>query len=405
MSSCLRGSSFFRRRDSFEEEDVGGKGVVKKIPIEMKQRRNLATSLRSVGSFGAKRQKGASLRSALSVELDGQETEKVKKEFEMYRLNKENEIANFKKKEQKLENENRRLRGELQAMQKTVAKLLYERDEAYIDVQQALERSATFETERDKIQRQFKIFREGKEEELQTILRTKRELERRLSSNRGRPGTGGNNNNAAPLNNIVETEITAMPNHGGDIPLTETALNQNAPHRNSVDWWMMGQSPCFDREPSIGSMTQLHTSMTLPGGYGGGERRGGERAFMGSATAHRKVSSTSSLLFGGRGGGVGGAVDGLTTGLAAAEIVSVSQFGTPTGLDVGGDSGGVRGEEWARAHVGGGSLGQSRNSQVRLFVCSIEKVFILWSVQKKPKLNNSSKKQCNSIEPRNLPPY
>ena len=80
MTSCLRGSSFFRRRDSFEEEDVGGKGVVKKIPIEMKQRRNLATSLRSVGSFGQKRQKGASLRSALSVELDGnQETDKVKK--------------------------------------------------------------------------------------------------------------------------------------------------------------------------------------------------------------------------------------------------------------------------------------------------------------------------------------
>ena len=54
----------------------------------------------------------------------------------MYRLNKENEITNLKKKEQKLENDNRRLRGELQAMQKTIAKLLYERDEAYIHEQQ-----------------------------------------------------------------------------------------------------------------------------------------------------------------------------------------------------------------------------------------------------------------------------
>ena len=367
MSSCLRGSSFFRRRDSFEEEDVGGKGVVKKIPIEMKQRRNLATSLRSVGSFGPKRQKGASLRSALSVELDGQETEKVKKEFEMYRLNKENEITNLKKKEQKLENENRRLRGELQAMQKTVAKLLYERDEAYIHEQQALERAATFEADREKIQRQFKIFREGKEEELQTILRTKRELERRLGSNRGRPGGNNNCNAILPLNNIVETEISG--NHvGGEgndsaLPLTEASLNQmsgNHRHRNSVDWWMMGQSPCFEREPSIGSLTQLNTSMTLPAGYSGGV--GGERTLLGSTLANRKVSSTSSLF--GRGTGVGAGGEGV--GLGAAEIVSASQFGTPAGLDVGGGEGdGVR-EDWIRmnAGLGGGSLTQSRNSQV-----------------------------------------
>ena len=161
-----------------------------------------------------------------------------------------------------------------------------------------------------------------------------------------------------PLNNIVETEVPSANHVLGDstLPAAESSFPHgvsNHQHRNSVDWWMMGQSPCFDREPSLGSMTQLHTSMTMPGGYGGG---GG----MGGPAVHRKVSSTSSLFFAGRGGG------GLGEGLGTAEVVSVSQFGTPTGLDVG-DGAGTR-EEWMRLNtVGGGSLGQSRNSQVCLY--------------------------------------
>ena len=46
------------------------------------------------------------------------------------------EDDNNKNDKLKLESENRRLRGELQEMHKTVTKLHYERDEAYIHEQQ-----------------------------------------------------------------------------------------------------------------------------------------------------------------------------------------------------------------------------------------------------------------------------
>lgn len=41
----------------------------------------------------------------------------------MFKLNKENELASIQKKVDKLENENKRLRNELQALQKTCSKL------------------------------------------------------------------------------------------------------------------------------------------------------------------------------------------------------------------------------------------------------------------------------------------
>lgn len=75
--------------------------------------------LRSVSSFGnKKKQVGGSLRSALSIDLDP-EVEKIRRDFEMYRLNKENEMASIKKTAERLETENRRLRGELTALQKS----------------------------------------------------------------------------------------------------------------------------------------------------------------------------------------------------------------------------------------------------------------------------------------------
>jgi len=54
------------------------------------------------------------MRSALSVDLEHPDVERIRKEFELFRLNKENEAANAKKKEAKLETENRKLRVELQ---------------------------------------------------------------------------------------------------------------------------------------------------------------------------------------------------------------------------------------------------------------------------------------------------
>ena len=83
--------------------------------------------------------------------------ERIRKEFEMYRLNKENEIANMQKKEKKLETENRRLRAELQALQKTYRRMREDREGAQEAEHQALARAAAFESDRDKIQRQFKV--------------------------------------------------------------------------------------------------------------------------------------------------------------------------------------------------------------------------------------------------------
>ena len=75
----------------------------------------------------------------------------------MYRLNKENEITNMQRKEQKYETENKRLRAELTVLQKTCNNLRQEKDSAYQEKQQALARAAAFEGDRDKVQRRFKV--------------------------------------------------------------------------------------------------------------------------------------------------------------------------------------------------------------------------------------------------------
>ncbi|GFS01018.1 nephrocystin-3 [Elysia marginata] len=176
------GSSFLRSQD---DEDIlgsdleGANGVLKRIPIEIKPRGKLG--LRSVGSLGRSKPKGGSLRSALSMDLENPEVERIRKDFEMYRLNRDNEMANCHKKERKLETENKRLRAELLALQKTCTRMRAERDAALEAEQEALARASVFECERDKVQRQFKLFRETKESEIQNLLRAKQELENRLS--------------------------------------------------------------------------------------------------------------------------------------------------------------------------------------------------------------------------------
>ncbi len=108
------GGSFLRSAD---EDDVTGtddgnsQEVIKRIPIEVKPRGKIG--LRTGWSIGKTKASG-SMRSALSVDLDSIEVEKVRKEFDIYRLSKENEIASMQKKVLKLETENRRLRAELQ---------------------------------------------------------------------------------------------------------------------------------------------------------------------------------------------------------------------------------------------------------------------------------------------------
>ena len=149
------GGSFLRHND--EDDGVyeyeGSDGVIKRIPIEVKPRGRIG--LRSVKSVA--KPKSGSLRSALSVDLENAEVEKIRRDFEMYRLNKENDLANMQKKVQKFETENRRLRAELQTMQKMCSKRLEERDAALKAEHQAVVRAAAFGSDRDKIQRQFKV--------------------------------------------------------------------------------------------------------------------------------------------------------------------------------------------------------------------------------------------------------
>ena len=87
--------------------------------------------------------------------------ERIRKEFEMYRLNKENEVTNMQRKDKKYETENKRLRAELVVLQRTCNTLRLERDAAFEEKQQALARAAAFEQDRDKVQRVFKVCIDG----------------------------------------------------------------------------------------------------------------------------------------------------------------------------------------------------------------------------------------------------
>ncbi|XP_071791220.1 nephrocystin-3-like [Asterias amurensis] len=223
------GSSF--QRDEDGDISDSNPGVIKRIPIELKPRRTLGGTLRSVGSFG-RRPKGVSLRSAMSVDMDSSEGDKIRREFEMYKIGKQNEMSDLIKKEKKLESENRRLRAELQAMQKTCNKLRQERDMALDAEYQALERAATFEQDRNKVQRQFKIFRETKESEIRDLLKARSHLEATLHMN-GHESTMNDQN-------CVGNSLDPGNSYPGD-------------------WWT-----ALESEPSLGSMSQLQT---LPRGH------------------------------------------------------------------------------------------------------------------------------------------
>uniref|UniRef100_A0A8C1BP26 Nephrocystin-3 n=1 Tax=Cyprinus carpio carpio TaxID=630221 RepID=A0A8C1BP26_CYPCA len=160
------------------EDAYGGEGgEACEIPVEVKPKARL---LRSSFRRGP-RVIGASFKSTGSVELEyAAEYERLRKDYEIFRVSKNNEIASMQKKEAKLDEENKRLRAELQALQKTYQKILREKESAVEAKYQAMERAATFEHDRDKVKRQFKIFRETKEKEIQDLLRAKRDLESKL---------------------------------------------------------------------------------------------------------------------------------------------------------------------------------------------------------------------------------
>lgn len=234
---CLRkflvamgsGNSFLHRDDDdvLGTEYDSSQGVLKTIPNEVKPRPRLGGGVRSVRSI-SKQQKNGSLRSALSVDMENPEVEKIRKDFEMYRLSKENELTNIRKKEQKLETENRRLRAELQAKEKTCQKQKEERDSALEAEHRAQMRAAAIEHDRDKIQHLFKIFRETKESELRNLLKAKQTLESKLAR------LGGS---------------------AFEDPETTSRLETSGAFGNHGDWWAT-----LDSEPSVGSLTHHHRS-------------------------------------------------------------------------------------------------------------------------------------------------
>ncbi|KAM8967655.1 nephrocystin-3 [Pelodytes ibericus] len=229
-------SSLVNPGEVIEDTYGGGGGEACEIPVEVKPKARL---LRSSFRRGP-RVIGASFKSTGSVDLEyAAEYERLKKEYEIFRVSKNNEIASMQKKEVKLHEENKRLRAELQALQKTYQKILREKESAVEAKYQAMERTATFEHDRDKVKRQFKIFRETKEKEIQDLLRAKRDLEAKLQRFQAQgiqmfdPGESDSDDN--------DTEVT--------VPGTQ------------CDYWTNG---ALGSEPSMGSMMHLQQSFRGP---------------------------------------------------------------------------------------------------------------------------------------------
>ncbi|KAM9600951.1 nephrocystin-3 isoform 4-T8 [Trichechus inunguis] len=186
---------------------------------------------------------GASFKSTGSsvpeLEYAAAEYERLKKEYEIFRVSKNQELLSMGRREAKLDTENKRLRAELQALQKTYQKILREKESALEAKYQAMERAATFERDRDKVKRQFKIFRETKENEIQDLLRAKRELESKLQRLQAQgiqvfdPGESDSDDNC--------TDVTASG--------------------TQCEYWTGG---ALGSEPSIGSMMQLQQSFRGP---------------------------------------------------------------------------------------------------------------------------------------------
>ncbi|XP_059867250.1 nephrocystin-3 isoform X1 [Delphinus delphis] len=240
-----------------EDTYGAGGGEACEIPVEVKPKaRLLRSSFRRGAGAGAGAGPGslprgaggggllgASFKSTGSsvpeLEYAAAEYERLKKEYEIFRVSKNQELLSMGRREAKLDTENKRLRAELQALQKTYQKILREKESALEAKYQAMERAATFEHDRDKVKRQFKIFRETKENEIQDLLRAKRELESKLQRLQVQgihvfdPGESDSDDNC--------TDVTAAG--------------------PQCEYWTGG---ALGSEPSIGSMIQLQQSFRGP---------------------------------------------------------------------------------------------------------------------------------------------
>ncbi|XP_037700690.1 nephrocystin-3 isoform X6 [Choloepus didactylus] len=239
-----------------EDTYGAGGGEACEIPVEVKPKaRLLRSSFRRGGGAAAAGPGslprgtggggllGASFKSTGSsvpeLEYAAAEYERLKKEYEIFRVSKNQELLSMGRREAKLDTENKRLRAELQALQKTYQKILREKESALEAKYQAMERAATFEHDRDKVKRQFKIFRETKENEIQDLLRAKRELESKLQRLQAQgiqvfdPGESDSDDNC--------TDVTAAG--------------------TQCEYWT---GRALGSEPSIGSMIQLQQSFRGP---------------------------------------------------------------------------------------------------------------------------------------------
>ncbi|XP_019725055.1 nephrocystin-3 [Hippocampus comes] len=229
-------SSLVSPGDVIEDGYGGEGGEACEIPVEVKPKARL---LRSSFRRGP-RVIGASFKSTGSVDLEyAAEYERLRKEYEIFRVSKNNEITSMQKKEAKLDEENKRLRAELQALQKTYQKILREKESALEAKYQAMERASTFEHDRDKVKRQFKIFRETKEKEIQDLLRAKRDLESKMQQ-------------------LQAQGIQVYCPNDSDSDDNQTTVTAAG---TQCEYWNGG---VLGSEPSMGSMMQLQQTFRGP---------------------------------------------------------------------------------------------------------------------------------------------
>lgn len=215
-----------------------GKRENKFIKKHSSQPQNLITGAKSRQRAGVR-----ASQSLYSVDLSGSpsnlELESARRENEL-KLTKEQDSQALMRKVKKLEDENSRLRAELQALSRSCQKLRLERQAATETCDDANQRAIALDQDREKIQRQFKIFRETKESEIQDMLQSKRDLESKL--HRLQAHGFATSNDFEFGHNVGVTKTRAI------VPNSPTPSNQ---------WW---DRPDSDTTSLFGSFTQIRNA-------------------------------------------------------------------------------------------------------------------------------------------------
>ncbi|EDV26449.1 uncharacterized protein TRIADDRAFT_54460 [Trichoplax adhaerens] len=194
--------------------------------------------------------KGSVRTSHMITDLEA-EVEKLKKEFDVFRLQKETEIEQLNAAKEKSNNEIKRLKGEVKVTRDACSKLVTERDNAVTSEKQAIARAATFQQERDKIQRQFKLYRETKESELHELLKTKRELEGKLFRQNTVDSTSGS---AIVRENSAKAEVRTL---GGVSNVSNPPLVSDWSTSLESSWSINWAAVCNDKGPEASQLGDI----------------------------------------------------------------------------------------------------------------------------------------------------